>query len=88
MDELRKFQQAIAKQCEVKIDDNSFLKLYRLGKKQELSSKPRSLVVVTFPNSSLRNKLIKTAFKLKSTPYWRSIDRAVEEQNLCKKSVT
>ena len=57
-DELRKFQQSIAKQCNVKIDDNSVLKLYRLDKKQELSSKPRPLVV-TFPNSYLRNKLIK-----------------------------
>ena len=63
-DELRKFQQSIAKQCKVKIDDNSVLKLYRLGKKQELSSKPRPLVA-TFPNSYLRNKLIKTALKLK-----------------------
>ena len=44
-DKLRKYQQSIAKQC-------------------ELSSKPRPLVV-TFPNSYLRNKLIKTAFKLK-----------------------
>ena len=63
-DELRKFQQSIAKQCNVEIGDNSVLKLYRLGKKQELSSKPRPLVA-TFPNSYLRNKLIKTALKLK-----------------------
>ena len=63
-DKLRKYQQSIAKQCDVKIDDNSVLKLHRLGKKQELSSKPRPLVV-TFPNSYLRNKLIKKAFKLK-----------------------
>ena len=54
--ELRKFQQSIAKQYDVKIDDNSVLKLYCLGKKQELSIKPRSLVV-TFTNSSLRKKL-------------------------------
>ena len=52
--ELRKFQQSIAKQYDVKIDDNSVLKLYCLGKKQELSIKPRSLVV-TFTNSSLRS---------------------------------
>ena len=83
-DELRKFQQSIAKQCNVKIDDNSVLKLYRLGKKQELSSKPRPLVA-TFPNSYLRNKLIKTAFKLKHTPYSISIDTTVEERNLHKK---
>ena len=31
-DELRTFQQSIAKQCDVKIDDNSDLKLCRLGK--------------------------------------------------------
>ena len=83
-DELRKFQQSIAKQRNVKIDDNSVLKLYRLGKKQELSSKPRPLVA-TFPNSYLRNKLIKTAFKLKHTPYSISIDRTVEERSLYKK---
>ena len=83
-DELRKFQQSIAKQCNVEIGDNSVLKLYRLGKKQELSSKPRPLVA-TFPNSYLRNKLIKTAFKLKHTPYSISIDRTVEERNLYKK---
>ena len=77
-DESRKFQQSIAKQCDVKIDDNSVLKLYRLGKKQELSGKPRPLAV-TFPNSSLRNKLIKTAFKLKCTPSSISSDRTVEE---------
>ena len=56
-DKLRKFQQSIAKQCNIKIDDNSVLKLYHLGKKQELSSKPHPLVA-TFPNSYLRNKLI------------------------------
>ena len=82
--ELSKFQQSIAKQYDVKIYDNSFLKLYRLDKKQEHSSKPRTLVV-TFPNSSLGNKLIKTAFKLKCTPYSISIDRTVEERNLYKK---
>ena len=63
-DKLRKFQQSIAKQCNIKIDDNSVLKLYHLGKKQELSSKPHPLVA-TFPNFYLRNKLIKTALKLK-----------------------
>ena len=64
VDKLRKFQQSIAKQCNIKIDDNSVLKLYHLGKKQELSSKPHPLVA-TFLYSYLRNKLIKTAFKLK-----------------------
>ena len=82
-DELRKFQQSIAKQCDVKIDDNSVLKLYCLGKKQELSRKSRPLVV-TLPNSYVRNKLIKTAFKLKLT-YSISIDRTVVEHNLYKK---
>ena len=81
---LRKFEHSSAKQCDFKIDDNSVLKLYRLGKKQELSSKPHHLVV-TFPNSYLRSKLIKTAFKLKYTPYSISTDRTVEEGNLHKK---
>ena len=83
-DELRKFQRSIAKQCDIKIGDNSALKLYRLGKKQELSSKPHSLIV-TFLDSYLRNKLIKIAFKLKFTPYSIRIDRTVEECNLYKK---
>ena len=36
-DELRKFHQSIATQCDVKIDDNSVLKLYRLGRKARTS---------------------------------------------------
>ena len=67
MDELRKFHHSIAKQCGIKIDDNFVLKLYHLGKKLELSIKPRSLVV-TFQTSFDRDKLIKTTFKLKYTP--------------------
>ena len=61
----------------MKTDDNSVLKLYD-------SSKPRPLVV-TFQNPYLRNKLIKTAFKLKDTPYSISIDRTVEERSLYEK---
>ena len=33
-DELRKFRQSFAKQCDGKIEDNSVLKLYCLGRKQ------------------------------------------------------
>ena len=55
-----------------------------MGKKQELFNKQRPLVV-TFPNSYLRNKLIKAAFKLKYTPYLISVDRTVEERSLYKK---
>ena len=83
-DELRKFQQSIAKQYDVKTDDNSVLELYRFGKKQGLSRKPRHLVV-TFQNSYHRKKFIKIACKLKYTPYSISFDRTVEEHNLYKK---
>ena len=85
-DELRKFQQSIAKQYDVKTDDNSVHELYRFGKKQGLSRKPRH-IVVTFQNSYLRNKFIKIACKLKYTPYSISFDRTVEDRNLYKKSV-
>ena len=83
-EELRKFQKSIAKQCDVKTDDNSVLELYRFGKKQGCSSKPRHLVV-TFQNSYLRNKFIKIAFKLKYTPYSISFDKQWKNTTCIKK---
>lgn len=49
----------IGNQSDIEIEDVLFLKLYQLGKKQEVSTKLH-LLVVTSPTSSIRNKLIKS----------------------------
>lgn len=72
----------IGNQSDIEIEDVLFLKLYRLGKKQEVSTKLH-LLVVTFPNSSVRNKLIKSTNNWKISLSIR-INRTVEERNLYK----
>ena len=79
-DLLSKFKELKTDKCNVTIETNGIVSIYRLGSKSDTDPKNRP-ILVKLVNTSFKLKLIKNAFHLKNTCCSVSIDRTSEERN-------